>query len=272
MLRKLLKYELKATGRIFLPLYAILISLAAVNKLISTLLPIEVQAPKIIAMVIYITIMVGMFVVTFIMMLQRFYKNLLSEEGYLMFTLPTQPWKLIVSKLLVAILWTILSSLAAYISIFIIIFERGNFRAFTIAFREAVTGLYTFLGPSIFLFSGEILLGATLSLAAGILLVYASMALGHLCNRQRILASVGAFIALNALTQLLFFQLVRLIASPLSQRMQRLFSEAGGHLHMLSRAQIFHAVMWFGIAATFILAAGYFAITNYVLSKHLNLE
>ncbi|NLP17955.1 MAG: hypothetical protein GX376_02550 [Firmicutes bacterium] len=272
MLKKLLKYDLQATLRIFLPLYAILISVAVINKLISIILPLQVQAPKIMAMIIYITIMVGMFVITFIMMLQRFYKNLLSEEGYLMFTLPTQPWKLIASKLLVAILWTAASALAAYISIFIIVFQRGNFGAFIIALKETATSLYAFLGPSMFLFIIEVLLGGVLSLAAGILLVYASMALGHLCNRHRILASVGAFIALNALTQILFFQLVRLIAAPLSRNMQALLSKAGGYLSTLNGVQLFHGVMWFGLAATGILAAGYFAITNYVLSRRLNLE
>ena len=206
------------------------------------------------------------------MMLQRFYKNLLSEEGYLMFTLPTQPWKLITSKLLVAILWTAASGLAAYISIFIIVFQRGNFKAFIIGLKGAITNLYAFLGPSMFLFIIEVLLGGAISLAAGILLVYASMALGHLCNRHRILASVGAFIGLNALTQILFFQVLRLIAAPLSQNMQGLLSKAGGYLSIPSRIQLFHGVMWFGIAAAGILATGYFAVTNYVLSRRLNLE
>ncbi|NMA55206.1 MAG: hypothetical protein GX952_04665, partial [Firmicutes bacterium] len=102
MLRKLLKYEIKATARVFLPLYLILFTMAIVNKLISLIFPLGIETPKVVGMAIYSAILVGMFVATFVMILQRFYKNLLANEGYLMFTLPTVSWKLICSKLLVA--------------------------------------------------------------------------------------------------------------------------------------------------------------------------
>ena len=92
MLSKLLKYELKATGRIFLPLFLALLLFAGINRF--TLSPDEFDAPAMISMIMYIIIMVGMFVMTFIMMIQRFYKNLLSDEGYLMLTLPVKPWNI----------------------------------------------------------------------------------------------------------------------------------------------------------------------------------
>lgn len=272
MLRKLLKYEIKSTARIFLLLYLVLLASALINKLVYSLFPFQIQTPKVISMIVYITILVGMFVITISTILKRFYKNLLTEEGYLMFTLPTQPWKLITSKLLVAILWIAASSIAAYISIFIIVLERGSIRALAAAIRHVALSLYSFLGPSIFLFIIEILLGGFMGLATLILLVYASIALGHLCNRHRILASVGAFIALNTFTQIFFFQAVQFFTAPLTQNMQRLLTLAENYLDVLSGAQILHGVMWFCIAFTSVLAAGYFALTNYVLSNRLNLE
>lgn len=42
--------------------------------------------------------MVALFVLTMIVIIQRFYKGLLCDEGYLMFTLPVKPWQLIATK------------------------------------------------------------------------------------------------------------------------------------------------------------------------------
>ena len=48
--------------------------------------------------------------------LQRFYKNLLSGEGYLMHTLPVRPWQHIASKLIAAVVWTVLSFFVVCVS------------------------------------------------------------------------------------------------------------------------------------------------------------
>lgn len=141
------------------------------------------------------------------MMIQRFNKNLLS---YLMHTLPVTPWKHIVSKFLISMLWINASVIVAMISILIITYKKG-------LLGEIVKGLATVhnrvidqLGASAYLLSLEIILGALISLASGILLVYASIAIGHLFSRHKTLASFGAFIVLNTLTQI-FFKLVSLI-------------------------------------------------------------
>ncbi len=93
MLGKLIKYEIKATARTFLPLFAALLISAGIYKLISALSAKAPQAPEIISLILYNIILVGVFVMTFVVMVQRFYKNLLSDEGYLMFTLPVKAWK-----------------------------------------------------------------------------------------------------------------------------------------------------------------------------------
>ena len=100
MLKKLLKYEFIATGRIFLPLYGALIVVSFLQKLFfdfnfgnmrNISLNILIGAIP----VLFTTLVVAVIVTTFIMMIMRFYKNLLSSEGYLMFTLPVSVSKLI---------------------------------------------------------------------------------------------------------------------------------------------------------------------------------
>ncbi|ODA41037.1 hypothetical protein [Desulfosporosinus sp. BG] len=265
MLSKLLNYEIKATGRIFLPFFLSILIFAGITKFISAIDPQKWNTPATISMVIYIVLMAGMFVMTLTMMIQRFSKNLLSDEGYLMHTLPVKPWKHIVSKLLVSMLWMIGSVAVALISILVITYKKGMF-------GEIVKGLATVhdrvidqLGPSAYLLTLEVILGVLISLASGILLVYASIAIGHLFNRHKMLATFGAFIALNTLTQI-FFKLVSLIPGIAH------FYNFSIHNMAASDSVRYQLVICYGIFFAGLLCAAYLAVTNFILSKRLNLE
>ncbi|MHB1418974.1 MAG: hypothetical protein ACYCX4_05200 [Bacillota bacterium] len=266
MLSKLLKYELKATGRIFLPFYLTLLIFAGITKLVHVVSPEKVATPTAISMAIYVIIMVGMFVMTFIMMINRFYKNLLSDEGYLMLTLPVKHWQHIVSKLLVSMLWIVTSVIAAFISILIIALEK-------VAMTEITWGLAIFyqqffkpLGTSAYLISIEAIIGILVSLASGILLIYASIAIGHLFNQHKILASFGAFIVLNTLAQILFM-LISFAPSILYFSKIHITSNDFSGLQAVIQLGI-----GYGIIFTGLLSGAYFTITNNILSKRLNLE
>ncbi|MHB8076603.1 hypothetical protein [Desulfosporosinus fructosivorans] len=265
MLSKLLKYELKATGRIFLPLFLALLLFAVINRF--ALGPEEFDTPAMISMAIYIMIMVGMFVMTFIMMIQRFNKNLLSDEGYLMHTLPVKPWKHIVSKLFVSMLWMLISGLTALMSILIIALRNGDLTKFAEAFSTTHHQAFELLGASVYLLSFEIIIVLLVTLASGILIIYASIAIGHLFNQHKMLASFGAFIALSALSEILlkFFNMIP--GTAFSSNIH--ISSVNDLISMQPAIQLIIAS---GIIFTGLLCAAYFAITNYILSKRLNLE
>src|SRR5665648_1057660 len=268
MLRKLLKYELKATGRIFLPLFLALLVFAAINRF--TLSLDKFDAPAIISgisMFIYIIIMVGMFAMTFIMTIQRFNKNLLSDEGYLMSTLPVKPWKHIVSKLFVSMLWMVASGIVALISILIIALKKGAFTQFTEVFATFYLQAIEQLGASVYLLSFEIILGILVSLASSILIVYASIAIGHLFNEHKMLASFGAFILLSTLAQF-FILLVSLIPGIAFYTNVQISS----FLDFIGLQWLLQMVMAYGIIYAALLSAAFFAVTNRIISKRLNLE
>lgn len=266
MLGKLLKYEMKATGRIFLPLFLTLLMFAGITRFIYTIGPEKWATPAIISMAIYIIIMVGMFVMTFIVMIQRFYKNLLSDEGYLMLTLPVKPWKHIASKLLVSMLWMVTSGIVALISILIIALEKGDLAELTRQFTAFCHQVFEQLGASAYLFSLELIIGLFIGLASGILIVYASIAIGHLFSRHKMFASFGAFIVLNTLSQILFM-LISLI--PGSNYFPNLQVTSNNFIAM---QPIIHLVIAYTIIMTGLLCIVYFAATNFILSKRLNLE
>ena len=90
MLGKLLKYEFKATGRLLTPLYAAILIASFVggfglDQLVMT------ELASVIFLMVYTGLFIALFVMTLILIIQRFNHNLLKEEGYLMFTLPVTP-------------------------------------------------------------------------------------------------------------------------------------------------------------------------------------
>ena len=78
---KLLKYEWKACARICLPLYAVELLVAFINRLLYSDIGSKLLygIPSIVMTMLYAAIMVALFVVTAVVLVQRFYKNLLGS-------------------------------------------------------------------------------------------------------------------------------------------------------------------------------------------------
>jgi hypothetical protein len=105
MLKQLLKYEFKATKSLYFGLYLAL-------ALLSVVLGVSFRQEnawadntnfgrlEVILMVLYLSVIFAIAVLCFVSMVQRFYKNLLGREGYLMHTLPVTETQLILSKLI----------------------------------------------------------------------------------------------------------------------------------------------------------------------------
>lgn len=92
MLRKLLKHEFRATARIMVPVYLVLLVTAlganfSTRGILKTPYAVLNILGSLLVMAFVVAIM-AVCVVSFLLMIQRFYKNLLRDEGYLMLTLP----------------------------------------------------------------------------------------------------------------------------------------------------------------------------------------
>lgn len=274
MLGKLMKYEIKATARQFLPIFVALLVIALANRFI---LGSGSETPTIISMSIYVFIMISMFIMALFVTIQRFYKNLLTEEGYLMFTLPVCPWQHIVSKMLIAMFWVMASILVAILSIMVIGFSFDIWQGF-LQELNTFQAIIAKSGFPFYTISLDIIISAILGIMSVILMIYASIAIGHLFNKYRILASFGAFILLNIVTQIITIFIAEkysyykfdmsIVGDSVSQEVYfgnsaLTMAEFGSELHILMLASI-------GITILFNL--GYFLITNYILSKRLNLE
>ncbi|MEG2929906.1 MAG: hypothetical protein RR846_10225, partial [Oscillospiraceae bacterium] len=120
MLTKLTKYEFTTAVKTYLPFYGIILLFALLNRF-SVRFNYEIfYLPQGLVMMAYIMLLTGLAVVTFLMGILRFKKNLLGDEGYLMFTLPVQRWQLVMAKVISSVVWSIAGVLVGVLSIFVV--------------------------------------------------------------------------------------------------------------------------------------------------------
>ena len=165
MLTKLLKYEFRSIGRQLIPLYLGVLGLAVVNHFFWFSMPSNRGGlndalggvPAMATMMAYIAVIVALGVITLLLIIQRFYKGLLTEEGYLMFTLPCKPWQLIAAKGITAACMTIAASCVGFLSILLMalnLSDWGNFfKGFAkIPWHESCASWRCLLRSGIFMF------------------------------------------------------------------------------------------------------------------------
>lgn len=289
MIKKLCKYEFRSIGRTLIPIYIAVIAVSIITAISiamnvnyaninyssnSVQWAIEMNVPYKLQQVFtfvmsltYFAVMVALFVLTFVIILQRFYKGLLCDEGYLMFTLPVKPWQLITSKGITAFVISILSGIVSCISIFIMMigvaedrwtllaqmFSFKNWSMFFIRLNEVIPlwGLYAL----------EIIVYIIVGSLASLYQVYASMAIGHLAKKNRILMSVVAYIVISMI--LSFIGGIFGVFSAFT--MQNLIYINAGEAFL-------HALLIFSIIISIIECVVFFVITERILSKKLNLE
>ncbi len=145
MLRKLLKHEFRATGRIMLPMYLILLVTAVGSNLAGRgMLDGRYHILNILGVLIVTAFGIaicGALLMSFVLMIQRFYKNLLQDEGYLMFTLPASVHQHIWSKLIVSSVWFIVTVLAIIAASLVVAYQGGFLRELLDFLRYFLEGL-----------------------------------------------------------------------------------------------------------------------------------
>ena len=209
MLGKLLKHEFRATGRIMLPLMGALLALALMANLsIRGLTGNLADVPALKILFILILVFFGMGIVAIavmalVVMISRFYRNLLKSEGYLMFTLPVSVHELIWSKLIVSLVWFFATALFVFIimSLTALNLSGTNLEMIFVNFpswsdilqKLEELGIRSALSKLMFWVVIAMILGAIVSC----LHFYGAMALGHMFSKSKVLLSVVFFILIS---------------------------------------------------------------------------
>lgn len=267
MLGKLIKYEFKATARNLLPVYIALMVLSIITKIFwgvngfrdggATVSGIT-EFIRVMSMFLYVIIFIAAIVMTVVIIIQRFYKNLLKDEGYLMNTLPVTPAMNIASKLITSIIGLFICSLVSVFSIMLLAYYPGMinniFDAMGQIFREGI-GL---LGGNFYLFAFEILMMMLISTIMSILMMYTSMIIGHLANKRKILLSFGVFIVLHMILNIIGSFLMVILASTIKPAQPTFINCQMAFGTMFLMMLIFSIIFFF--------------VSSYIMKNKLNLE
>ena len=246
MLGKLIKYDLKALAKILAPLWGVLLVMGIIFG-ISIRSNLEGIGNTMI-----VFSLVAIFVVNVIIVIQRFWKGLLQEEGYLMFTLPVTTRSLILSKVISAL---IISCGTAFVisllGVEIIAISPVKLMDTATYFGNWVIKVHA--GPWI----GYGAIIAVVSLLSSIYHVYAAMVIGQLSNGNRFLFAFVAYAALSII--------VSLIGIPTMESLGNMGSN-------LQNAFGFDSDLWIYLVENIVIIVIYHIITEVILTKKLNLE
>jgi len=274
MLRKLMKHELRATGRLMVPML-VLTLLAAMGGNFAVYHLVEspngvLNMIGVLLLMVFVAALIGSVILLFAMMIWRFYQNLLRDEGYLMMTLPVSVHEHVLSKLFVSLIWAAATVISMGIAMCILVFRLDFVNVILHDVGRLLKEL-EFSGLRIMDFTGHaalLLIEIVLLLVAAdscmCLQLYASMAVGHSFAHHKGLFSVAACFLLslgwNILQNSVLYVLNLLAPHGISLGLQNASALTAAHISLLGL-----------IAVVLIPTALWYAITTYALKNRLNL-
>ena len=268
MLGKLLKYELKATSRVFIPLYIAILVVSIVNGLSLNLEILNIQG---LATIVLMCLFISLFVITIVVTIQRFNKNLLKDEGYLMFTLPVSSKHLVLSKYLTSLIWTFLSFVVAFLS-FTIIFMIPTYKYFDFSYfiNEFNLLFSNMLNLNILGQFLKIILLMIISYTIFIFNVYLALSVGQLPIFNRF-SNVSSFIGFLVINLLISYaqNIVSLFVNDASVNIEAIDNI---NYAINSVTSIVSKGLNIAIVINIIIILVLFFATTYILDKKLNLE
>lgn len=271
MLRKLMKHEFRATGRIMLPLYLVLLATAiganfSTRGLMATRYRV-LDVLGVLLVVAFVVAIIGVCAMSMVMMVQRFYKNLLQDEGYVMLTLPVSVHQQVWSKLIVSAVWfaaTVAAVIAACcLMAFNVDFIKYFFQGLGELFAELrrLEAYYAINGTAI---AVEFAVLCFLSCCAMCLQFYAALAVGHSFANHKMAWSVVFFFGFQFAVQFLGGMGVSVLNA------LNIFDLLPSW--QLSGMAAIHAAMLVLIVGVVIYGAVFYGVTVYFLKRRLNLE
>lgn len=273
MLGKLIKQEWRAFWKIpaFVSLFLAIFTVFGVISLNAKIW--ENDSPIIEALAAFVLLFyyIALIVISFVTILYtavRFYKNLYTDEGYLMHTLPVTQKSLIISKLIVSYIWTIITGLVIMGSIFALLCATFSSSGADISlaelfskFIEEITSpsllaeFKDIFGIGFYHFLTVILFICIISPIYSILMIYTSISLGQLFKKHKVLGSILSYIGIYTLIQIIS----SIITAP------ALFSNT------YSRNAL-GPTIYFYLAGSIAMGIIFFFVTEFIMKKKLNLD
>ena len=281
MLGNTMKYELRARARLLLPFFGLAVVLTGLLRLVLQIAPyiwqpigniMEQLASGVGALVV-----TAVTILAVVYMIVRFWQAFTTGEAYLTFTLPVKTSTHLWAHTILSLLYILAACVVAFVCGIILV--PGLWAEIWTAFTAP---LY-----SISLVLELIGIAATVAATGGIALllqVFASVAIGAQLSRHRIVGSIGGFIGLSVLQNIITGSVLRIVAQSWEAANVELVtqSQQTAMITVVDEAALFTfapqviQALWeivLPLAGTFLLmAAAYFGLVWWLFDKKLNLE
>ncbi|MBQ3428911.1 MAG: hypothetical protein IJH28_03965 [Mogibacterium sp.] len=260
MLGKLLKYEIPAMGRKLVPLYAAWAATALFLGLATQSSDSKTEFMVVISALLYTAVATAIFVMTIILIVQRYSNSLLGDEAYFNHVLPVSVTAHIGNKAISATLWIFVTVLVAILT-GILIAIGATIVSSDVGFIELIRDLISVQidwPEHIGIYIIEVLLMVVAGVVKTIMQIYAAITIGHQAQNRTTLASIGAYIAI-----MVFESTVGRMLLPLFDKLITFDADS---------FQNFSRIAIIAIIAAAAFSVIYFFICKYLMEKRLNLN
>lgn len=275
MLKKLIKHEFRATGRITWPVFLGLLALTVVMR-VSLHMFYNNDGSKLLViiasllLITYIVALAALVLAPLVLSAVRWRDHVLRDEGYLTLTLPVSVHELLASKLIVSAVWYAAAFAVGLLSLSIATAGlNGAFESYRIGYSFPsifelfdllfkALGDYDLVGDAVLILF-ELLGNFIFAVSAAALVVYAAYSIGYSFNRHRTLWTV--------LLVFVFYQVAQFTAINMINQ----FS-CWDAAYTMSTPQLVELFLLWGMFGELIFCAAGYAATWYFTTKRLNLE
>lgn len=272
MFGKLMKYELRYMGRIFAPMWAIVLILSVLTRLtlnpdIDGMMVVEGSEAILPVIIVMLTIfaIITMSIVATVVVLQRFYKGMYGDEGYLMFTLPVTTGNLIHSKGLSALLMMVGSVLLTLLGVLIMVSYPEIWKEIGGSWPEIFQMLLQMNGLNEMQFAALffwMIVLAILTMAEGIYEVYLAISIGQLWKKHPVVGAIAAYYVVSLVKTFAIGGFGNTNLENVMERFVEANMDYGASMAIVLVAATLYCILWMGIS--------YFG-TKLILDKKLNI-
>lgn len=267
MLSKLIKHDFIGMGKVVLPSNALLVVLTLIAMVLVRTRVLErpgLEALIVTLVFFYMLTIVAVCVTTYLFPVIYYYRSMFSSQGYLTFTLPVSTWTLYLSKVITAfVLYVINLGVLTGIFFALVPMDQNNMTASGMddmlrnTFNMSLAGLVTW-----------IVVMMLISLLFNAIMYFASINIGQLMAKHKIIGSVLSYLALTTIVQVLATIIVVIVGFSMTNQNPAVIS---GDVTSTTITVLHN---FFNIFTGFLVVIGgaLFMISGFILKKKVNLD
>lgn len=269
MVKKLLKHELFALGRVLVIMQGILLAAAVFTRI---LLIFETDhfvydIIRFFTVLLYGAAVLVNLVAPLVMAIVRYYRNLFTAEGYLTFSLPLTPAQHLLVKALGALIFQTVAGIVVLLSAMIVL-SGDVLHEVCLAAAYLLKMIPGDITVHLIFWILEFVLLLEVTFVSELMLYYGCVSIGQLARKNRILVAVGVYFGYYVATQVLS-TIVTVLLALFGDRIpfDRLLAWAEQHPELSV-----HIVLCSLLVFTAAVATGFFFVSHTIIRKRLNLE